>query len=200
MSEINEISNTNHIDRNKMIGHEKKQQIFYCGICGKEVKDDSSYHSDFEIYFCCDCYKIGSQLSLHETVKQCSNCGFRFLPGFAPWYYESDEPKCSVCGSNLTYNWTFVKLLNTLRNSHATGDELSDAMSIFIYGRLPGDKGDCLQLSDDQKLQCLLAAIRSPYPGAHYKAYVRLRDWKLKTGEIQQAILDYGKKYPELLK
>ena len=183
-----------------MMKLEKNQPGFYCGICGEKVKDDSNYHPDLDVYFCDKCYKIGSQLSLHETVKQCSNCGFRFLPGFAPWYYESDEPKCSVCGSNLTYNWTFVRLLNTLRNPHATGDELSDAMSIFIYGRLSGDKGDCLQLSDDQELQCLLAAIRSPYPGAHYKAYVRLRDWKLKTGEIQQAILDYGKKYPELLK
>jgi DNA-directed RNA polymerase subunit RPC12/RpoP len=183
-----------------MMKVEKNQPSFYCGICGKKVKDDSNYHSGLDVYFCDKCCKVGSQLSLHENVRQCKNCGFRFLPGFASWYYESDEPRCTVCGTNLTFNWTFAKLLNILRNPHATGDELSDAMQVFTYGRLQGDKGDCLQLSDDQKQQCLLAAIKSPYSGAHYKAYLRLKDWALKTMEVQQAILDYEKKYPEFLK
>ncbi|MFP4460202.1 MAG: hypothetical protein ACLFSQ_11520 [Candidatus Zixiibacteriota bacterium] len=166
----------------------------YCGICGKTITGNSFKRGDMGIHICKECAPRFSNLSTHERVKTCENCGYRFLPGFSKWYYSSSQPKCIVCGHKLSEKWTYERLMKMLSNPDLSSQAASDVMTVIKYGRLGIEKCPKLELSKIQKQQLYLKAIKLPYLISHYEAFLALRRSEPKSDEVKKAIIDYEKK------
>ena len=112
-----------------------------CSVCAQPIAGPAIQHHGAGTIICHGCYETyglaNAQLGPTD-VDSCPQCGYKYLPGWAPWFRDADkaQPQCPACRSRFSQTYSSATAAFPAGGLDLPDDTLGNrAAKLFLEGR-----------------------------------------------------------------